>query len=106
MNFELTPEQRELRDTARAFAREQMTPVAREMERTSEPLSKEWKRRYAEMGFLGINISPEYGGLGLGNLEAIIVLEEFAKVHPGVPFRSSKALWVPSKLSRNSVRSP
>lgn len=86
MNFELTPEQRELRDTARAFAREQMTPVAREMERTSEPLSKEWKRRYAEMGFLGINISPEYGGLGLGNLEAIIVLEEFAKVHPGVAF--------------------
>jgi butyryl-CoA dehydrogenase len=86
LNFELTPEQRELRDTARAFAREQMAPVAREMERTSEPLSKEWKRRYAEMGFLGINISPEYGGLGLGNLEAIIVLEEFAKVHPGVAF--------------------
>lgn len=86
MDFELTAEQQALRDTARTFAREQMTPVAREMEATSTPLSKEWKRRYAEMGFLGINMAPEYGGLGLGNLEAILVLEEFAKVHPGVAF--------------------
>ena len=86
MDFELTDEQRALRDTARAFAREQMAPVAREMEQTSAPLSKEWKRRYAELGFLGINISPAYGGLGLGNLEAILVLEEFAKVHPAVAF--------------------
>ncbi len=38
------------------------------------------------MGFLGINTPVEYGGLGLGNLEAILVLEEFAKVHPGVAF--------------------
>lgn len=86
MDFELTDEQRALRETARAFAREQMAPVAREMEQTSAPLSKEWKRRYAELGFLGINISPAYGGLGLGNLEAILVLEEFAKVHPAVAF--------------------
>lgn len=86
MDFELTDEQRALRDTARAFAREQMAPVAREMEQTSAPLSKEWKRRYAELGFLGINIPPAYGGLGLGNLEAILVLEEFAKVHPAVAF--------------------
>lgn len=86
MDFELTAEQQALRDTARTFAREQMTAVAREVEATSTPLSKEWKRRYAEMGFLGINIAPEHGGLGLGNLEAILVLEEFAKVHPAVAF--------------------
>lgn len=86
MDFELTSEQRTLRDTARAFAREQMAPVAREIERTNTPLLRDWKRRYAEMGFLGINISPEFGGLGLGNLEAILVLEEFARVHPAVAF--------------------
>lgn len=86
MDFELTSEQRTLRDTARAFAREQMTSVAREIERTNTPLSRDRKRRYAEMGFLGINISPEFGGLGLGNLEAILVLEEFARVHPAVAF--------------------
>ena len=86
MDFELTDEQRALRDIARAFAREQMAPVARQIEQTSTPLSREWKRRYAEMGFLGINIAPDYGGLGLGNLEALLVLEEFAKVHPAVAF--------------------
>jgi len=86
LDFELTSEQRTLRDTARAFAREQMAPVAREIERTNTPLLRDWKRRYAEMGFLGINISPEFGGLGLGNLEAILVLEEFARVHPAVAF--------------------
>lgn len=86
MDFELTSEQRTLRDTARAFAREQMAPVAREIERTNTPLLRDWKRRYAEMGFLGINISPEFGGLGLGDLEAILVLEEFARVHPAVAF--------------------
>lgn len=86
MDFELTEEQCALRDSARTFAREQMTPVAREIEQTNTPLSREWKRRYAEMGFLGINIAPEYGGLGLGNLEALLVLEEFAKVHPAVAF--------------------
>jgi len=43
-------------------------------------------KRYAEMGFLGINVPAEYGGGGLGNLEALLVLEEFAKVSPAVAF--------------------
>lgn len=86
MDFELTAEQEELRQAARAFAQGEMKPVARELEASSEPLSKAWKARYAEMGFLGINTPVEYGGLGLGNLEAILVLEEFARVHPAVAF--------------------
>jgi butyryl-CoA dehydrogenase len=49
-------------------------------------LSLEWRKRYADMGFLGINVAPEYGGLGLGNLEALLVLEEFAKVSSAVAF--------------------
>ncbi|MEX2016577.1 MAG: acyl-CoA dehydrogenase family protein [Candidatus Hydrogenedentales bacterium] len=86
MNFKLTAEQRELQETARRFARDEMTPVAAEIERTGEPLSSAWRKRYAEMGFLGINISEDFGGLGLGNLEALLVLEEFAKVSSAVAF--------------------
>lgn len=86
MNFELTPDQTRLRDAARAFARGEMVAVARDMERTSEPLSRDWKRRYGEMGFLGVNIPEDLGGLGLGDLEAVLVLEQFAQVHPGVAF--------------------
>jgi alkylation response protein AidB-like acyl-CoA dehydrogenase len=86
MNFTLTDEQRALQETAHRFAREQLIPVAQSIETEDQPLSREWVQRYAEMGFLGINVSKKHGGLGLGNLEALIVLEEFAKVSSAVAF--------------------
>ncbi|MEQ9334006.1 acyl-CoA dehydrogenase family protein [Thalassobaculum sp.] len=86
MDFRLTDDQQRLRDTARAFATGEMTEVAKRLEAEDEALPKEWIKRYAEMGFLGINVAEQYGGLGLGNLEALIVLEEFAKVSPAVAF--------------------
>jgi butyryl-CoA dehydrogenase len=97
MTFALTDTQKELQATARRFARDEMTVVAREMERTATPLSKDWKRRYAEMGFLGLNIPERYGGLGLSNLDAILVLEEFARIYPGVAFPVFEAAVGPIK---------
>jgi alkylation response protein AidB-like acyl-CoA dehydrogenase len=86
MDFQLTADQERLRDLARQFATRELAAVAREIEATSTPLSKAWKRRLGEMGFLGINIAPELGGQGLGALDALLVLEEFARVHPAVAF--------------------
>ena len=86
MDFSLNGEQLHLRETAERFAHAEMAAVAEEMEATDEPLSAEWRKRYAEMGFLGINVATDLGGLGLGNLEALIVLEEFAKVSSAVAF--------------------
>ena len=86
MDFKLTPEQIELQGAARAFARGEMLAIARELEETSEPLPREWVKRYAQMGFLGVNVAEDLGGLGLGNLEALIILEEFAKVSPAIAF--------------------
>jgi butyryl-CoA dehydrogenase len=86
MNFELTPDQAALRDAAREFAQNEMADVGREIELTNEPLSKHAKRRLGEMGFMGVNIATQYGGLGLGALEALLILEEFAKVHTGMAF--------------------
>ena len=86
MDFQLTEDQRRLQGAARDFARGEMVGIAREMERDNAPLPREWIKRYAEMGFLGVNVAEEYGGLGLGNVEALIVLEEFAKVSPAVAF--------------------
>ena len=80
MDFSLTPEQKELQSVAREFAQKEMTSVAKELEEKKEFLSDEWFGRYAEMGFLGININKKYGGLGLSNIDALLVLEEFAKV--------------------------
>ncbi len=86
MDFRLTDDQQRLRDTAREFATGEMTGIAKRLEAEDEALPREWIKRYAEMGFLGINVAEQYGGLGLGNLEALIVLEEFAKVSPAVAF--------------------
>ena len=86
MDFSLNEEQRRLREAARRYARAEMAAVAEELEAADEPLSDAWRKRYAEMGFLGVNVAPDLGGLGLGNLEALIVLEEFARVSSAVAF--------------------
>ena len=86
MDFTLDETQRALQATARRFARERMADVAAELEAENVPLSRDGRRRYAEMGFLGINVAERYGGQGLGNLEALLVLEEFAKVSSAVAF--------------------
>lgn len=86
MHFQLTDLQRELRDTARAFARAELPAIARQLEEDNAPPSHKLVKRFAEMGFLGINVPERLGGLGLGNLEALIVLEELAKVSSAVAF--------------------
>ena len=80
MDFSLTSEQKELQSVAREFAQKEMTSVAKNLEEKKEFLPDEWFHRYAEMGFLGININKKYEGLGLSNFDALLVLEEFAKV--------------------------
>lgn len=86
MDFRLTAEQRALRDAARDFARAELPAVAAECERDNSPPGHALVKRFAEMGFLGINVPAELGGLGLGNLEALMVLEEFAKISSAVAF--------------------
>ncbi|MDN3517552.1 acyl-CoA dehydrogenase family protein [Aquisalimonas lutea] len=86
MDFQLNPDQRALQDAARRFAQNELPELARELERTNEPVPKAWLRRYAEQGFLGVNLPVELGGLGLSNLDAMIVLEEFAKISVAVAF--------------------
>jgi butyryl-CoA dehydrogenase len=86
MDFQLTEQQEQLRETARRFAREQLPEVAEKIEQSGEPPSRALLQQYAEMGFLGINVPERFGGLGLGNLDALVVLEQFAKVSSAVAF--------------------
>jgi butyryl-CoA dehydrogenase len=86
MNFQLTDEQKALQEAARKYARERLPALAKEIEETGEPPSHALIHEYGAMGFLGINIPEQYGGLGLGNLEALLVIEEFAKVSGAVAF--------------------
>ena len=95
MDFQLTDEQRALQDAARTFARSELPDLAREMEEKDFSVPADMMRRYGEMGFLGVNLPVEYGGLGLGHLEALLVLEEFAQISNAVAFPVFEALVGP-----------
>jgi alkylation response protein AidB-like acyl-CoA dehydrogenase len=86
VDFRLTDEQRQLRDEARRFAQAELPQLARDIEEKNAPLPRGWMKRYGQLGYLGINLPATYGGHGMSHLDAVIVMEEFAKVSPGVAF--------------------
>jgi butyryl-CoA dehydrogenase len=86
MNFQLSEEQKELRDSVRRYAQERLTTIAEEIEQTGEPPSHELVKEFAGMGYLGVNIPEDLGGQGLGNLEALIVIEELGRISSAVGF--------------------
>jgi alkylation response protein AidB-like acyl-CoA dehydrogenase len=89
MPLYLNDEQQMLRDTARDFIAEH-APVAhlRKLRDENNPdgLSRDLWRSFAEMGFTGILMSEQDGGLGLGHVEAGIVLEEIGRNLSPSPF--------------------
>lgn len=95
MDFRLTDEQRALQDAARTFARAELPGLARELEAKDIPVPADMVRRYGELGFLGVNLPQAYGGLGLGHLEALLVLEQFAMISNAVAFPVFEALVGP-----------
>lgn len=95
MDFRLTEQQRALQDAARVFAHKELPELAREMEEKDFPVPDAMVRRYGEMGFLGVNLPEQYGGLGLGHLEALLVLEQFAMISNAVAFPVFEALVGP-----------
>ena len=98
MDFKLTAEQLELQKVARDFAQKELTALADEMEESSNPVPKDVLKKIGELGFLGINTPTEYGGLGLSNLDAIIVLEEFGKISSAVGWPVFEANAGPVKV--------
>ena len=98
MDFKLTAEQLELQKVARDFAQKELTTLADEMEESANPVPKDVLKKIGEFGFLGINTPTEYGGLGLSNLDAIIVLEEFGKISSAVGWPVFEANAGPVKV--------
>ena len=77
--FELTETQKQLRDAARKFAEKEIQPRAAEIDRTEE---YPWDNVQAltKAGYMGMTVPEAYGGPGLGYLDAVLVIEEMAKV--------------------------
>jgi len=77
ISFELSDDQRALQDLARKFAKEHMIPNAEHHDRTGE-FPHEVTKKAWELGLMNTHVPQEYGGLGLGVLDGIIITEELA----------------------------
>lgn len=78
MDFELSDEQRLVRETARAFADEVVVPRAKENARNAF-FDTELVRRIADQGYLGAIVPREYGGAGLDHVTYGLVVEEMGR---------------------------
>jgi butyryl-CoA dehydrogenase len=77
MDFELTQEQRMIRDTAREFAAREIAPKAAELDKTSRWPS-EILAKMAELGLLGVAIPQDYGGAGMDAVSYALAIEEIS----------------------------
>jgi butyryl-CoA dehydrogenase len=77
MDFDLTEEQRLIRDTARDFAAREIAPKAAELDKTGRWPS-EIIAKMAELGFLGMAIPQEYGGAGMDTVSYALAMEEIS----------------------------
>jgi short/branched chain acyl-CoA dehydrogenase len=83
VDFELTDEQRLLRDTVRDFARAEVAPVAEELDRTKS-FPYEIVAKMGELGLMGIPFPEDYGGGGADTLAYALAVEELARVDSSV----------------------
>ena len=83
MDFELSDEQRLLRDTVRDFARNEVAPRAAELDATKS-FPYELVGMLGELGLMGIPFPAEYGGGGADNLSYALAVEELARIDSSV----------------------
>ena len=82
-DFTLSPEQELVRSSAREFAEREISPHAREWDRT-ESMDRAIVGKLAEAGFLGAGLPEEHGGLGLDTISYCLLMEELGRADSSV----------------------
>jgi len=83
MNFGLGETINALRDTVEQFARKEIAPRAADIDRDNQFPMDLW-RKFGDMGLLGMTVSEEYGGSGMGYLAHVIAIEEISRASASV----------------------
>jgi alkylation response protein AidB-like acyl-CoA dehydrogenase len=79
MNFELSQEQKLIRNSVREFAEREIKPIAKELDEKAE-FSIDLTRKMGELGLFGMYLPEKYGGQNADTLSYIIAVEEIARV--------------------------
>jgi short/branched chain acyl-CoA dehydrogenase len=83
VQFDLSDDHRLLRDTVREFARQEIAPVAEELDRTKS-FPYEIVKRLGQLDLMGIPYPQEYGGAGADSLAYALAVEELTRVDSSV----------------------
>ena len=83
MDFDLSEQQIMFRDMVRDFARQEIAPLARQMDERGE-IPESLMAKIRESGFFGISFPKQYGGLGADTVTYALVVEELAHASAGV----------------------
>jgi alkylation response protein AidB-like acyl-CoA dehydrogenase len=83
LDFSFSEEQELTRKMVREFAEAEIAPISARLDEEQE-FPFEIFRKLGELGLTGVVFPPEYGGAGLSTVDYIIVVEEIARVDPGV----------------------
>ena len=78
MHFELTEQQRMIKDAAADFAAREIAPIAAQID-AEERFPAEVVAKMGELGFMGMNVPEQYGGAGLDTICYIVAMEEISK---------------------------
>tara|TARA_B100001057_G_scaffold134756_1_gene134188 strand:- start:717 stop:1856 length:1140 start_codon:yes stop_codon:yes gene_type:complete len=79
MNFELNEEHKMIRDAARDFAQNELLPGVIERDE-NQAFPHEQIKKMGELGFMGMMVSPEYGGGGMDTVSYVLAMEEISKI--------------------------
>jgi alkylation response protein AidB-like acyl-CoA dehydrogenase len=83
MDFELNEEQEQIKRSIREFAEAELAPHVLEWDE-SQHFPLELQPKFAELGVMGVLVSEEYGGQGMGYIEYATIIEEIARVDPSI----------------------
>lgn len=97
----MTEERRMIRDAARDFSMREVLPVANKLDGPDGEIPMDLRQKLADMGYFGIMIPEEYGGLGLGYFEYCLICEELARGWMSVASIVARAQggWIKSAMS-------
>ncbi len=103
MNFGLGDEIDALRETVSRFARDEIAPIAAEIDSSNEFPSALWEKM-GEVGLLGITVPEEYGGAGMGYLAHCVAVEEISRASAsvGLSYGAHSNLCV-NQINRNGT---
>ncbi len=107
MNFNLNEDQLAFQEAAREFAKNEMAPLAAEWD-TKKIFPKEVIRKAGEMGFCGVYVSEDIGGLGRSRLDATVIFEELAAACPSTTAYitiHNMVTWMVDHFGSNELRS-